>query len=107
MGAVTVVKNPSFTWQAEPMTFVAMKMARDPTLLAPAIMYSKITPTDTTALANGPTRGIVCGAAGVLYGQDAFGTQVNGIPVVAGWNPFSMAGIDSTSTTATNIWGIW
>jgi hypothetical protein len=107
MAAVAVTADPELTWNNTRGAFKDEQMFRDSELLAPAIVFAKITPTDTTALANGPTRGLACGAAGVIYGQDAFGNQVNGIPVVAGWNPLCMAGIDSTSTTATNIWGIW
>ena len=107
MTAVTATTDPLFVWNDESGQWKDMKNFKDPTLLGPAIVFAKISPTDNTALAKGPTRGICAGAAGVIYGQDAFGNQVNGIPVIAGWNPLCMAGIDNTSTTATNIWGIW
>ena len=49
----------------------------------------------------------MAGGIGVIYGQDAFGNQVNGIPVVEGKNEISMSGIDNTGATATNLWGVW
>jgi hypothetical protein len=107
MAAVTATSNPTFAWNAESGRWGDMKTFKDPTLLGPAIVFALITPTNTTALAKGPTRGLWVGAAGIIFGQDAFGNQVNGIPVAIGWNPLCMAGIDATSTTATNIWGVW
>ena len=109
MTAVVKTTEPSFTWNLEQATWANLKKMNLPPVVGPAIKFSLITPTNNTAFVNGngPTRGIFVGQAGVIYGQDAFGNQVNGIPVIAGYNPISMAGIDATSTTATNIWGVW
>ena len=107
MTAVAASTDPTFQWNGEFFAFRELRLAKDPTILGPAVVYALISPANTTAFAKGPTRGLFVGAAGIIYGQDAFGNQVNGLPVIAGWNPVSFAGIDSTSTTATNIWGVW
>lgn len=96
-----------FKWGLEGKAFHDLGDFDGATVMGPAIRYAKITPTNATALTQGPTRQIIVGAAGVLYGQDAFGNQVNGVPVVAGVNLISMSGIDNTGTTATNLWGVW
>jgi hypothetical protein len=107
MTAVAKTGNPSFVWNLATSSWTNLREMKNPSIFGPAINFALITPANNTALAEGPTRGIFAGTAGVLYGQDAFGNQVNGIPVVAGFNPITMAGIDATNTTATNLWGVW
>ena len=98
---------PTYKWGLDGKAYTSLGDFDTATVLDPAIKYSKITPDNATPLANGPTRWIIAGAAGVIVGQDAFGNQVAGVPVVAGKNEISLSGVDNTGTTATNIWGVW
>jgi hypothetical protein len=107
MTAVAKTVNPAVLWNREASSVNNLRQMHDISVFGPAVLFSSITPANNAAFASGPTRGIFAGSSGVLYGQDAFGNQVNGIPVVAGFNPITMAGIDATNTTATNLWGVW
>lgn len=98
---------PTYKWGLEGKAYTDLGDFDGQTVMGPAVKYAKIAPTNATPLPQGPTRWIIAGAAGVIVGQDAFGNQVAGVPVVAGKNEISLSGVDNTGTTATNIWGVW
>ena len=69
-----------------------------------ATRYSAITPSDSTALPDGPCVAIYVGGAGDMVVVDADGTATTFTGVLAGCvYPIRAVRINSTSTTATNL----
>jgi hypothetical protein len=101
-------ENPSFDWNCRVFTMETLPALQDPLFDSPAIVFAAITPdaTGLVPLPKGPTRAIWSQAAGTLTGHDAFGNAITAIPLQAGWNKISVAGVTSIATT-TSVWGVW
>lgn len=106
--------NPQFTWNGENFSFQNLRMLKDPSAFGPAVSIAAITPDGTGSIplnnpltnSPSPTRGLFVDQAGTVTGHDAFGNVVTNLPLVAGLNWISLAGVTSI-TTITKIWGCW
>ena len=112
--AFPTTSNPNFLWNGESFNFANLKMLRDPSAFGPAVSIAAIT-ADATGLiplnnplsnSPSPTRGLFVDQAGTVTGHDAFGNIVTALPLVAGLNWISLAGVTSIATI-TKIWGVW
>ena len=109
-----VSNNPTFNWGSESFDFQNLLTVKVSTMDAPATVIAAITP-DATALiplknpftgVASPTRGLFVDVAGTVTGHDAFGNVVTTLPLVAGLNWISLAGVTSI-VTISKIWGVW
>ena len=106
--------DPTFNWGSERFSFQNLLTVKVSTMDAPAVVIAAITP-DATALIPltnpftgvvSPTRGLFVDVAGTVTGHDAFGNVVTTLPLVAGLNWISLAGVTSI-VTISKIWGVW
>jgi len=83
-------------------------MANNTADLSSSYVYAAITPSDTTDFTQGVTRGIYVGGAGNIVCVMEDGSSVSFAGVLAGvWYPIRCKRINSTSTTATNLVGLF
>ncbi len=74
-----------------------------------AVKAKVITPSDSTDLADGPTRALLIGTAGNLKVTMRNDLDANALilPVVAGYNPISVRRVWSASQSAVTVIGLW
>ena len=112
--AFPTTENPTFNWGSESFNFQNLLNVKTSTIDAPATVIAAITPdaTGSVPLKNpftgvtSPTRGLFVDVAGTVTGHDAFGNVVTTLPLVAGLNWISLAGVTSI-VTISKIWGVW
>ena len=74
-------------------------------LATSADTFTVVTLSDSADLPGGCCRAFWAGAAGAVAAVDRYGNAVT-IQAIAGWNPFILARIKSTGTTATGLLAI-
>lgn len=77
---------------------------KDNNILAPALNFAAVTPTDSTAFSFGLTRGLYIGVGGNVNVYDQTGAAVLFKGAASGSTiPIRAGGVAATSTTATDI----
>jgi hypothetical protein len=106
--------DPVFSWGSAEVAFKDLVVEQPEIWAGPAIVMAAITP-DATGLVplvnpktgiTSPTRWLIANAVGTVTGHDAFGNVVTALPLQAGINKISLAGVTSIATT-TSLWGVW
>ena len=75
--------------------------------IGPAVQFAPANAHDTAMLTNGPCRGLWVGVAGSADMTQVDGTERASVPLLAGYNPFSVKRIKATNLTASSIWVIY
>lgn len=106
--------DPTFEWGSIVIAFKDLLASPHEAWAGPAVVIAAITPdaTGLVPLVNprsgvaSPTRGLLANAVGTVTGHDAFGNAVSAVPLQAGYNSISLAGVTSLGTTS-SLWGVW